>query len=453
MLMRFTVENVLCFKDEAVFSLIASNDDKHIDHIYNAADYKRPRILRVSAIYGANGHGKTRLVDAISFMREFVVHGTESGDRISIPCFKLDNMCSSRRSKFVVEFRIGDFDYEYAIQFDPMRIYEEWLYRLGSNGKESLLFERVNVFEDDGSYENKTKFGKILRDIQSPSKEFKAIDFLKFISIGTRANQPFLTEAADKNVHEMALIYDWFKSVLTPISADSAYRFLFKRFREEERFMKNVSKFISKADVGIDRIELKDAGFDSETISLLPPDIVESVQEGLDLDNTVEVGNRDGSLFYFSKNKDNEIIGSRITSIRKNNLGNEVTFGMEEESSGTRRLLDIVPMALEDKKRVYIVDELDRKLHPILARRFIEIFIKSNSNQMVYTTHNTYLLDLDLLRRDEIWFVQKKENGSSDLYSLSDLKVRPDLDVRKGYLNGRFGAIPFDGNLTDLGWV
>ena len=135
-------------------------------------------------------------------------------------------------------------------------------------------------------------------------------------------------------------------------------------------------------------------------------------------------------------------------------MGDPVQFGLEEESSGTQRLMDLAPMLTDpDESPVYIVDELDRKLHPMLAYQFIDTFLKGTDRQIVFTTHNTYLMSLDLLRRDEIWFVQKRRDGSSDIYSLADLKVRPDLNIRKGYLSGRFGAIPFLGNLEDLGWA
>jgi AAA15 family ATPase/GTPase len=101
---------------------------------------------------------------------------------------------------------------------------------------------------------------------------------------------------------------------------------------------------------------------------------------------------------------------------------------------------------------VFIVDELDRKLHSLLAFQLVDLFLCQSRGQIIFTTHTTHLLDLELLRRDEIWLVQKKPNGSSDLYSLNDFKIRPDLDVRKGYLEGRFGGVPFVGDVKALGW-
>jgi hypothetical protein len=142
---------------------------------------------------------------------------------------------------------------------------------------------------------------------------------------------------------------------------------------------------------------------------------------------------------------------SELITKRIDDTGEPVDFSLDEESSGTCRLLDLAPMLYEHDERVYVVDELDRKLHPMLTYAFVEEFIKKSSGQLVLTTHNTYLMNLELLRRDEIWFVQKRADGSTDLYSLAELKVRPDLNIRKGYLTGRFGAIPYLGNLHDIG--
>jgi AAA15 family ATPase/GTPase len=131
---------------------------------------------------------------------------------------------------------------------------------------------------------------------------------------------------------------------------------------------------------------------------------------------------------------------------------------MEEESEGTQRLIHLVPSLFilkQDSEIVVFLDELDRRLHPLLSRYFVETAIncRAKGNQLVFTTHDTNLLDLDLLRRDEIWFIEKDSQGASSCYSLAEFKIRPDLKIEKGYLNARFGAIPFLGDIQNLGWV
>ena len=135
--------------------------------------------------------------------------------------------------------------------------------------------------------------------------------------------------------------------------------------------------------------------------------------------------------------------------------GSPVPLPFQEESDGTQRLTHLLPalFQLQNQQRVYVIDEIDRSLHPLLSRKFIEFFLhacKGHGSQILVTTHESNLMDLDLLRRDELWFTEKDAQGASSIYSLSDYKVRTDLKIDKGYLHGRFGAIPFLGNLDRL---
>lgn len=138
----------------------------------------------------------------------------------------------------------------------------------------------------------------------------------------------------------------------------------------------------------------------------------------------------------------------RLTTRHSSKKGSSVEFQFSEESSGTQRLMEILPVLAdaESQERVYVIDELDRKLHPALSRLFVETFIyrcdEPSRTQLIFTTHDTHLMDRKLLRRDEIWFLEKDRWGASTLYPMTDLKVRPDLKIEKGYLQGRFGAVP-----------
>jgi AAA15 family ATPase/GTPase len=149
----------------------------------------------------------------------------------------------------------------------------------------------------------------------------------------------------------------------------------------------------------------------------------------------------------------------RIKTKHRHEKGQLVDFSIEEESEGTQRLINLIPIlfSLKNKsEKVILLDELDRRLHPLLSRQFLEFFLQGKAeemrNQLIFTTHDTNLLDLDILRRDEIWFLEKNQQGASHLYSLAEFKIRPDLKIDKGYLNGRFGAIPFFGDIHSLGW-
>jgi len=144
-----------------------------------------------------------------------------------------------------------------------------------------------------------------------------------------------------------------------------------------------------------------------------------------------------------------------IQAAHEHRRGQLVPLDLTEESDGTRRLLNLIP-ALHDLRMrgaTYFVDEIDRSMHPILVWKFLEFFLNSCSSgprQLIVTTHESNLLDLDLLRRDEIWFAEKDQTGATRLYSMMDFRVRKDLEIRKHYLQGRFGAVPFLGNLDRL---
>jgi hypothetical protein len=167
-------------------------------------------------------------------------------------------------------------------------------------------------------------------------------------------------------------------------------------------------------------------------------------------------GDERGSSVAIRPGKDGPLL-TRLKTQHLSEEGKPVPFDIEEESSGTQRVMQILPILADAKagNRVYVIDELDRKLHPLLSRLFVEAFLemgKAQNSQLIFTTHETSLLNLDLLRRDEIWFVEKDRAGASHLYSLASLNVRPDIKPERGYLQGRFGAIPFIGGIQSLGW-
>ncbi|MEM7534028.1 MAG: AAA family ATPase [Chloroflexota bacterium] len=147
----------------------------------------------------------------------------------------------------------------------------------------------------------------------------------------------------------------------------------------------------------------------------------------------------------------------RIVTMHKANDGTDVQFEFNDESDGTIRLIDLLSGFITslEEERVFVVDELDRSLHPILTYNFVDFFLKSTQgfpNQLIVTTHESGLLDLDLLRRDEIWFVEKNQQGATNLYALEEFMPRHDKDIRRGYLQGRYGAIPVVRKLRELGW-
>ena len=155
--------------------------------------------------------------------------------------------------------------------------------------------------------------------------------------------------------------------------------------------------------------------------------------------------------------KENGVINVKQLKLEhKGKNGQLINFNIDEESDGTIRLLDFIP-AFQDlisKSKVFLIDEIERSIHPLLIKELVKKFSEDNKSegQLIFTTHESNLLDQDLFRQDEIWFAEKDKNGITDLYSLSDFKEHKTIDIRKGYLNGRYGSIPFLANLKDLNW-
>ena len=226
-----------------------------------------------------------------------------------------------------------------------------------------------------------------------------------------------------------------------------------------ESFTDFLSEFLKSAGTGIDSISTEKIKVDLEQhLFSMPKSIKDKLSQDLDKNLEVTVENSRGGRSILSKDDDGQIILMRLMTKHRSENGKFVDFSIDEESEGTQRLIHLVPslfLLKQNIEAVIFLDELDRRLHPLLSRYFVETAIncRAKGNQLIFTTHDTNLLDLDLLRRDEIWFVEKDTQGVSSCYSLAEFKIRPDLKIEKGYLNARFGAIPFFGDIQSLGWV
>ncbi|OZB41088.1 MAG: hypothetical protein B7X48_02055 [Acidiphilium sp. 34-60-192] len=349
----------------------------------------------------------------------------------------------------IIEFRFREFDYEYGVIVHGKVVSEEWLFRTSQAGKEAKLFERTSTKTEKGFITN-VSAGSGLRKMKSPVDSVGMDKYLEILSTGLKETRPFLSEANERELPLLAPAYEWIVNVLTPVTATSNYAPLFERVNSDNEFRAFLQKFMKTCDVGIEELRVHSIKFDDKLFSNIPANIKEKIHL-LENDTIFRIEGDDGVSVAIERDDKGDLIVKRIGAIRLDPKGKKIDFSFDEESSGTRRLLDLAPMLAESEvERIYVVDELDRKLHPMLSYKFVEEFLKKRRDQLILTTHNTHLMDLDLLRRDEIWFVQKRNDGSSDLYSLAEMKIRPDLNVEKGYINGRFGAIPFLGAFPDI---
>lgn len=439
MLLQFAVENFACFADEALFSMVASVDDEHPGHLVQSEAGRKPRILRTAALYGANGHGKTKLVEAMRLAQRFILKGVRSGQAIPVSPFRLnaESAASPTRFEFVIEYQ--GVEYVYGFLADDRRVHEEWLFGR-PNVREVRYFERVT----DAAGKVKVETGPALS-----GRTKKQRQFLEFVAQGARANQLFLTEAVDRNVEALQPLYEWFDEVLTVISATGRYQPLEVRAYQEKEFLAFIADFLSRAGTGIEGLETVQEDLDyDQHLPKLPDDMREQIEADIASGRIVTLMNQGGSTFSLCSGGNGQPMLLRLRTRHGGRDGASATFDFEEESAGTQRLMEILPMLADvrTREKVYVIDELDRKLHPLLSRLFVSTYLEQcgeeERGQLVFTSHDDNLLDLDLLRRDEIWFLEKDRFGASRLYSLSDLRVRPDLKINKGYLAGRFGGIP-----------
>lgn len=439
MLIQFAVENFACFADETLFSMVASPATEHQHHVIQSEIGRRPRVLRTAALYGANAHGKSKLIEALAFAQALVVRGTRRAEPIPWVPYQLDPQRARQPSRFDFLLEHKGTEYSYGFAVDAERVHEEWLF-VRTDAKEARWFERLTddhgevVVETGPSLTGRTK---------------KQRDFLDLVALGTRPNQLFLTEAADRNVEKLVPLYDWFRTVLAVVSAEEAPQPIAVRLRREEDFVAFVSDFLRRAGTGIKDVATEEEPLDFDKhLPGVAFDLRAEIESGIQDGKIVGLSDLEGRSITIYRDDKGQAMRARLKTVHMGRDGGRVQFDFEDESSGTRRLMEILPILADvgSKERVYVVDELDRKLHPLLSRLFVSTFLdrcgEGERSQLIFTTHDTHLMDLDLLRRDEIWFFEKDEYGASTLYSMNALKVRPDLRIEKGYLNGRFGGIP-----------
>ena len=450
MLLSFSVENFRSFNAEQSLNLIAS---KRLGSTSSDQCVSIPgadeSVLRVSSVYGANGAGKSNLVAALQFVEGLVLGGTGPGKRISRVPFALEDGASAKPSCFEIRFLSDDEVFCYGFACDAERVHEEWLAAYAGK-KERNVFTRTSGA--DGVTE--VNLGPAGKDTGGSEK------LAALAKVGARANQLFLTEIVNlgdtaAQGARLARAIKWFTTTLCVIPADAPFVMLAEIMARDERFAEFAGEFLKEASTGISSLQVQTKEVPVSEFSALPSEMIEEVFPQIAEGESAFMSGPDGYGLFIEGAKKDVVKMRRIAALHQKNAGGYATLPLEEESDGSRRLLNLLPALynLHSEGGVYVIDELERSMHPMLARKFIEYFlkaVKTPSRQLVITTHESTLLDLDLLRRDGIWFAEKDEKGGTHLYSLSDFKVRSDLRIDKGYLQGRFGAIPFLGGIDHL---
>lgn len=430
MLIRFYVANFLSFSEKTEFSMISAKGSHADDHVVRMDDFG---VLRGAVLYGANASGKSNLVKAIHEARRIVTMPSKAGKRLPDQRFRPASATGDAPTHFEFEFVLGDRSYAYGFSFTPSAVHEEWLYLLNGS-EETLVFER-------------TENGFRLNDVHFPGKD--SVRRLKYMHDDLLADQLYLSEVNTRNIRNikgadvLSAPFQWLVHNLIIIFPSSRFH-AWESIEQDDAFVSLMDRKLHEFDTGINHVQFEERTESDIPVTELPRELLE------DLDAS---GDRK-SVLIFGENYNTYVIdwpeGKRrireLCTVHDTPIGSE-TFRMAEESDGTKRLTDFIPIFSrgQDGDKTFIIDEIDRSLHTNLAKALVRSLFESFSgsrSQLIVTTHDTRLMDLDLFRRDEFWFVEKDKEGRSRLHSLNDYRPRKDLDVQKAYLNGRYGGVP-----------
>ncbi|MCB1065658.1 MAG: ATP-binding protein [Verrucomicrobiae bacterium] len=446
MLLRLSVTNFLSIDTPVEFSMLSSKETQHGGRLA-VAEGLAGRILQTAAIWGGNASGKSNFCKVLQYAQWMVSHGTKPDASTSRRPFKLRKAAAREPSRFEFDILVeseseGDkekaFRYTFAVtgrevveeslvELRPASIRPYFSRKVVEGGGEPAWtldwWERKNISEDERL-------------------------FAKFVARGTKGNQLFLHEAMDRNLELLAPVFRWFRDQLVVVEPEDNFLTMDTEEPERGELREFAASLLRAAGTGIDEIEALQVP--AAAIGM-PTEVREKVLDAIKSDNEgVILRSPDHGRFSVFR-KDGELLTSRLVTYRTTTEGLRVQFELSEESDGTRRVFDLSPLFLdlEDSgcRKVYVIDEFDRSLHGEMSRRLLEHYFdgrnKSTRAQLIFTAHDLFLMDQSLLRRDEMWFVDRSPDGATKLNCLSEHKsLRYDKDVRKAYLEGQFGGMP-----------
>ena len=397
MLLQFSFKNHRSIKDEVIFSTLASSGTEHINTLI---DFDKDKYVRVAEIYGANGSGKTSVLNALGRMQSIVINSNknEPGDIIPRMPHKLT---ASQPTEFCCIFEKDNIKYSYQFSYDEEGIKEESLF-YWPNGRSAKIFERTGE-----SFEFGSNFQKYTETTKNYFKKNKLL-------LSVAANVTDIEEITNAFLFFKKDIVmfpgepnDWLEYSANKLQADLQVKNEFIKIMRE--LGSDICDISSKLETRIPKEEeVKDL-----------PDILKKL-----------------------------VISQPMNYVDIQLVYNNLILNLNEESAGVQKLFSFICPLLDilENNKVFICDEIERSLHPSVVSYFVDKFQLNNKtkSQIIFTTHDTDLLNLNQIRRDQIWFTELNPKGrQTDLYSLSEIKdVRKDENIKKGYIMGKYGAIP-----------
>ena len=431
MLVEFSIENYRSFKDMVTFSMEASVDKINPQNVVYAAQGTKFNLLKSAFIYGANASGKSNLISAFRTFREIVNNSKRDlNEAIPVTPFKLDQTMLNEPTTFEIVFLHNGIKYIYGFSVNAEYILEEWYYSFPYNRKR-VLFERKTVLSDpkDGYYFGEHWIGEANR-----------------LCPLTKKNIPFITVAHQFNNETVEPVFqfvvDSLRFAASMPTGLSEENYTLKMCYDIEKVKDVIIKMLKSADLAITDIELiKRKYSELKQYKSFPKSLMNALAKELDMDITDFEKHEKIEFSFLHKAKD--IKGEEVYT----------KFSPEEESDGTRKYFALAGPVLSViwGGKVLLTDELDIQLHPLLTQEIIQTFhnnVNDKGAQLIAAIHDVNLLSRkELLRRDQIWFTSRQNDGSTDLYSAWDYRPRKGEKLDKNYLAGRYGAIPYVENI------
>ncbi len=411
MLIEFRVTNFRSFRDENRLSLLASSaKDLESTNVAITNVSSVPRLLRATGIYGANASGKSNLIRAFQLVRGIVLESAnlKPDQQFNIQPFRLDPETESKPTTFELTFFLNGTRYQYGFALTASRIIEEWLLVYKTRQPQTWFTREFNPHTAEDEYKFSEVHFKGNRNVWKGS---------------TRSNALFLSTAIQLNSESLRPVFDYITQSLVVFENGGGPMPDYTISHIANEKSNKVRQFLSSADISIDDIALKEVKGQSHQIN---------------------IDFATGGLTHSSLQEQNMM----MPTFKHSSRNGSAVFDLGDESEGTQKLFSLAGPLFDifERGQVLIVDELDRSLHALLVRQLIAMFhdpeVNKSNAQLIFTTHDTSLLDGAHLRRDQIWFVEKDEEQASNLYPLTDFSPRKNEALERGYLGGRYGAIP-----------
>lgn len=440
MLIKISVENFKSFDKKEELSMLSSS--KIQANKSHRLKIKQTNLLKNAVVYGANASGKSNLVTTIAFIKTVLMEG--------FPVNSVNDFCRNkkenkdRESVFELQFTVDDKFYAYGFSaiLSQRKITEEWLYELMQDGSAHNLFIREgNHAPVLGEGVNPTTAEKNRFAVYS--EDFAGHDAQLFLTEMNRGKK----YAANSKLLFFVQTFNWIMNniiVINPsigISNTDAY------YSAES--LESISRLIQTFDTGVSEIKTKVITLE-EMGKMIPAEVLSGIfahlKKQMQMTNLpqIQMTWRIDDGFFNIRIKENS--EPEITTLVLKHGKSIFDFNFSEESDGTKRLFDLIDMLMTKRQdTVFVVDELERSLHPKLTERFLKLFMKAHEGtrmQLIFTTHEDTIMDQELFRRDEIWFIERNADNASKIYSLDRFKERYDKKLSKAYLEGRYGAIP-----------